>query len=302
MFILAFGVNRLSNTCRRIQLFPGGFVKRRTAIANLVESLENRALFAFTYGISGTTLTATGSSSSETLTITQSGSTLTVTATGTTTQNFTGITAVVVNANGGNDLISADIGVSSSIPMTFNGGTGNDTLVGANANDSLSGGDGDDDVEGRGGNDSLVGGLNDDLIIGGSGNDALFGSDGNDSLRGDSGADTVRGEGGVDRVDEGVTAAVKITLDNIANDGTFSGGGSTEFDNITNTNEILNGGDGDDLIDATAVAYSVTLIGGNGNDKLAGSSVTDFIDGGAGDDTVIAGSGSDIVINVEHTI
>jgi Ca2+-binding RTX toxin-like protein len=59
-----------------------------------------------------------------------------------------------------------------TIPMTVDGGAGNDTITGGAA----------DDV--------LIGGRGDDLIFGGDGNDLIFGGRGNDTVDGQRGTDT----------------------------------------------------------------------------------------------------------------
>jgi Ca2+-binding RTX toxin-like protein len=60
-------------------------------------------------------------------------------------------------------------------------------------------------------------------------------------------------------------------------------------------NAIIDGGSGDDLIDATQNQYGVQAEGGAGNDTILGSEYADSIDGGSGSD-YIAGNGGDDVI------
>jgi Ca2+-binding RTX toxin-like protein len=58
---------------------------------------------------------------------------------------------------------------------------------------------------------------------------------------------------------------------------------------------ILNGGNGNDILDAinTDVTGGDTLNGENGNDRLNGSVGIDTLNGGRGDDTVVGGKGTD---------
>jgi Ca2+-binding RTX toxin-like protein len=58
---------------------------------------------------------------------------------------------------------------------TFNGGDGNDIILGRALNDHISGGNGDDYVRGGAGNDNLAGDANADTLSGGLGNDLLDG-------------------------------------------------------------------------------------------------------------------------------
>src|SRR4029077_188303 len=57
----------------------------------------------------------------------------------------------------------------------------------------------------------------------------------------------------------------------------------------------VNGLDGDDRIDASAISIPVNLSGGNGNDTLTGGGGNDNISGGAGNDAINGGAGIDIL-------
>ncbi|HTK77795.1 MAG TPA: calcium-binding protein, partial [Gemmataceae bacterium] len=89
---------------------------------------------------------------------------------------------LVLNANGGDDTITASNGLSTLIQLTIDGGAGNDTITGGDGNDRLLGGDGNDTLVGNAGDDTLIGGPGDDVLIGGPGNDILNGAPGNDTL------------------------------------------------------------------------------------------------------------------------
>lgn len=64
---------------------------------------------------------------------------------------------------------------------------------------------------------------------------------------------------------------------------------------------ILNGGEGNDLLQATALSWAVTLRGGPGNDTHRGGRGNDDLDGGQGPDGFYGGAGSDRVIYASRT-
>lgn len=68
-----------------------------------------------------------------------------------------GISTVVVDARGGDDIITA-INVVAGLPITIYGGAGNDTITGGSGNDNLQGGDGNDTIRGGAGHDTIDGG------------------------------------------------------------------------------------------------------------------------------------------------
>jgi len=92
---------------------------------------------------------------------------------------------LVVNANGGNDSVTAGNGLAGLISLTFNGGTGDDTLVGGDGNDVLNGGDGNDTIIGGRGTDTALMGDGDDTFVWnpGDGSDVVEGQAGNDTLQ-----------------------------------------------------------------------------------------------------------------------
>lgn len=67
---------------------------------------------------------------------------------------------------------------------------------------------------------------------------------------------------------------------------------------VANDRLVINGGDGDDVIEASGVAVGaigLTLNGGDGNDVLIGSDGNDILIGGPGNDVLIGGLGIDIL-------
>src|SRR6516225_1418396 len=91
---------------------------------------------------------------------------------------------LVVNANGGDDTITAGNGLAGLISLTIDGGAGNDTITGGDGDDRLLGGDGNDLITGGRGNDTALLGAGDDTFVWnpGDGSDVVEGQDGTDTL------------------------------------------------------------------------------------------------------------------------
>jgi Ca2+-binding RTX toxin-like protein len=170
---------------------------------------------------------------------------------------------------------------------------GNDTVHGSSAGDIIKAGDG---------NDTVYGGASADDIDGGNGADQLYGEAGNDKLDGgvspaDFGTDLV----GVDRGDyisggSGVDwttyinklAGVRVTLDNVANDGVAA---QSENDNVLNDVEDVTGTWYNDNL--TGSASNNHLYGTNGDDVLYGLAGNDSLYGEKGRDAAYGGDGND---------
>src|SRR4029079_6748485 len=91
---------------------------------------------------------------------------------------------LVVNMNGGDDVITASNGLAALISLTIDGGAGNDTITGGDGADLLIGGDGNDLVNGGRGNDTALLGAGDDTFVWnpGDGSDVVEGQDGTDTM------------------------------------------------------------------------------------------------------------------------
>ena len=150
---------------------------------------------------------------------------------------------------------------------TFNGSTGNDSLVGSASADLISG---------LAGNDTLSGAAGADVISGGSGNDVVEGGNGADSVYGGAGNDYLAGQDLADPAGAAATGNLNpaVTSDDDAAD--FIDGGSG--------NDTILGGGGADL-----------LIGGTGDDVILGGTGADTVIGGLGADTVQGGDGNDLI-------
>jgi Ca2+-binding RTX toxin-like protein len=136
---------------------------------------------------------------------------------------------IVVNAGAGIDDVQIDdlnAPVSASIPVTLNGGDGDDLLDGGDGNDVLNGDAGNDRLYGDDGNDTLRGGGTGDTIYGGADNDYIYGYG---VLYGEGGDDTFfTGNGVPDTIDGGA-----------GNDTLTSPYDSEDLNNLTSVENII---------------------------------------------------------------
>ncbi len=203
--------------------------------------------------------------------------------------------------------ISADLFAKSVTKYQNGGAFGRDSisnvemLVGTRYSDVmsadsnanlLSGGGGDDCLNGRAGNDTLIGGLGTDQVSGENGDDLIV----QDSFEGD---DNLDGGAGIDTADYSRSAQagdnIKVRLasfsvekfhaDNLAQ--------SIGHDVIVDVENII-GGSGDD--DIAGNQMSNALAGGAGQDSLSGADGRDTLSGGTGDDVLSGGAASDLVV------
>lgn len=63
---------------------------------------------------------------------------------------------------------------------------------------------------------------------------------------------------------------------------------------LDKNNVTVNGGEGNDTLDASAAVRGLTLVGGTGADSLVGGKGNDSLDGGDGDDIFIGNGGADV--------
>lgn len=192
----------------------------------------------------------------------------------------------------GNDLIlrveTVNLrGGSGNNVLDVTGFRGTAFLDGDNGNDTLIGGNGADWLFGNGGIDSLQGGPGSDTLDGGSSGDRLDGGAGDDELRGgtDTSSDTLRGGDGMDRVVESSNTNFTITPERVI------GRGSDQINSVEAV--FVSGGRGNNRLNASAFAGSVTLDGGTGDDTLIGGTGSDDLRGGVGRDSIVGGHGDD---------
>ncbi|WLI90254.1 Ig-like domain-containing protein [Massilia sp. R2A-15] len=165
---------------------------------------------------------------------------------------------ISVMGTAGNDTYRVVLGKDT----TYDGGKGNDKIIGAAGADVLIGGEGNDTIDGGAGNDVITGNDGIDSLAGGDGNDSLDGGAGNDSLNGGNGDDFVDGGIGDDLVQGG--AGADRLVGNAGNDAMLGGKGD----------DVLDGGSGNDLF-----VFSL----GSGHDTILGFK--------PGEDTILTGFG-----------
>ncbi len=186
-----------------------------------------------------------------------------------------GFDRIVAEAGDAADRMS--VATDFGVAVDFNGGNGNDILIGGAMDDVL---------EGMAGNDVLDGGRGDDFIVGHSGDDIMIGG---------PGADTFYGTSGIDEADYSDSPeAVTITRQFLSNGGfqyLVGEGGHAEGDILSGVDR-LRGSRFDDHLEASE-AYASMLQGGDGDDFLKGSTVDDLIEGGAGADDIRGRTGFD---------
>ncbi|MFM7541638.1 MAG: calcium-binding protein, partial [Planctomycetota bacterium] len=199
--------------------------KNRNSFLPAIEALETRATPAagITASLFRGQLIINGTERADIITLVRRGATIGVRGVPGSTFQARLVVSVQINAGGGNDVVRANTealigGVPITLPVTINGGAGNDTITGGAGNDSINGGDGNDSINGGAGNDVINGNNGNDTLTGGNGNDAINGNDGNDAVSGGQGNDAVTGGNGIDTLN--------------GNDG----------------NDSINGGAGDDLL------------------------------------------------------
>jgi len=162
------------------------------------------------------------------------------------------------------DTMTAAAGVA----VTFNGGPGNDTLIGDSAADTLNGDAGNDILRGAGGAD---------ILNGGDGNDSF------DEETASNGGDIFNGGAGIDTLDYSQRGVgVKVTMDGTAADDGALVSSVSEGDNCKADVENILG---------TTLADNIT---GNAlNNTITGDLGIDVLNGGAGDDVFLAGAAID---------
>jgi Ca2+-binding RTX toxin-like protein len=153
--------------------------------------------------------------------------------------------------------------------LAFDGGLGNDTIIGGALNDWIKGGDGNDVLDGGAGSDKMEGGLGDDTYYVDT---TAVGTSGDLVIE--------KFNEGIDTVISTVTHTLKSNVENLTlmGAGEISGFGN-ELANVIIGNDAKNSIKGD--------LGNDTLYGMGGNDSITGGAGNDAIDGGAGVDTAV---------------
>ena len=101
----------------------------------------------------------------------------------------------------------------------------------------------------------------------------------------------------LDAGDGNDTVSLAASL-NSAVDGHDGGGGGGDNNGQNNDGGglFINLGAGNDSVDATALHFSVLVLGGDGNDMMLGGTAADFFSGEAGNDTLLGAGGDDLLL------
>ncbi|HEV2748237.1 MAG TPA: calcium-binding protein [Allosphingosinicella sp.] len=227
---------------------------------------------------------------------------------------------LVINANGGDDAVSAGNGLAALVTLSVDGGEGNDTITGGDGNDVLLGGDGNDVIAGGRGTDVGLLGAGDDRFVWnpGDSSDTVEGQAGLDELDfNGSGAseqfgisanggrvrfvrdvaavtmdlndvETLRLDalGGADAITVGDLFGTGVTQVAISLAGTLGGGaGDGQLDRVT-----VSGGPGDNVVELLGQTNAVTIVGLPALVALSQIEAGDqlVVNGGAGNDYVSA--------------
>ena len=197
---------------------------------------------------------------------------------------------LVLNANGGDDVITAGNGLANLIHLTIDGGAGNDTITGGDGNDTLLGGDGNDVITGGRGNDQLFGGAGDDTFIWNPG-------DGSDVVDGGAGFDTLQFNGA--NVAENMTISANGSHAQLFRD---VGNVTMDLTGIERINvAALGGADNvtvNDLTHTGITQVNIDLSATPGSGVGDGAADTVTVNGTAGNDHIqVTGSGTSVSVN-----
>ena len=189
---------------------------------------------------------------------------------------------------------------STIVTEILDGDAGNDHLYGGQFADTLNGGAGNDMIHYSHGRDSVFGGDDHDTY-------AFYGSETADDIRFEAETDPTTGEsaaaiyvngerqGQLDEVDVEAIGIYAQSGDDTVN---------IHFGNLAVADIFVDGGAGNDTIDATGLQASAyifggigddTITGGLGNDTIYGQEDNDVLHGGAGDDQIDGGSGVNMI-------
>jgi len=196
---------------------------------------------------------------------------------------------LVVNANGGDDVITAGNGLANLIQLTLDGGDGNDTITGGDGNDTLIGGNG---------NDVITGGRGNDVALLGTGNDTFVWNpgDGSDTVEGQDGFDTLQFNGA--NVNENVNISANGSRVRFTRD---VGNVTMDINGIERINFVALGGLDNIVVNnlaGTGVSQVAIDLSGTPDSNVGdGASDSVTVNGTAGNDTVqVSGVGGFVTV------
>ncbi|MFC7494054.1 MULTISPECIES: Calx-beta domain-containing protein [unclassified Nocardioides] len=173
----------------------------------------------------------------------------------------------VENVRGGSAEDTINLPATGS--LVVDGGTGNDTVVGAGSTGIVMGNDG---------NDTFLGGTGSVQVIGSGGDDVLVDGPGSQTFLGMEGRDTVDYSG--------APGKVRVIIDGEPGDGPEG----QRTDNVIDTDVVIGSAHDDELTGGSAAEE---LRGGHGVDVIEGGPGADRLDGGVGDDRLFGNTGGD---------
>jgi Ca2+-binding RTX toxin-like protein len=100
-----------------------------------------------------------------------------------------------------------------------------------------------------------------------------------------NGVITVNGTSGDDTITTSMAGTINITVNGV----------TTKFVGTGQTGLVINAGDGNDTVNASAQTRAVTVYGGAGNDTITGGTSNDSLYGESGDDVLRGGTGKDVL-------
>lgn len=206
---------------------------------------------------------------------------------------FSGDADALLDGGAGNDLLVLDRGGATGPVLLrlsdqlVEGGAV--TLLSGIERVQASGGSGADTLEGAAGDDLLRGGAGNDRLVGGAGRNQLYGEVGDDTLVSTDWDSLLDGGAGNDLavLDRGFASRGLVLAGGLFGDGIAT----TSLVGIERLSVI--GGGGDDRL--AGMAGADTLRGGAGRDYLDGLSGADELYGEAGDDTLVAAPGAAVL-------
>jgi Ca2+-binding RTX toxin-like protein len=202
---------------------------------------------------------------------------------------------LVVNGNGGDDVIQAGNGLAPLISLTFDGGAGNDTLIGGDGNDTLIGGDGNDIINGGRGNDVALMGAGNDTFVWNPG-------DGSDTVEGQDGIDTLQFNGAnvnehIDLSANGSRLRFTRDVGNIVMD--VNGTEQVNFAALGGADTINVG----NLVTTDVLQVNLDLSGTTGSGIGDGQADTVIVNGSGGNDSIqVSGGGSSYAVTGLHSV
>ncbi|WP_371158207.1 beta strand repeat-containing protein [Jannaschia sp. 2305UL9-9] len=171
----------------------------------------------------------------------------------------------------------------------------NDTITGNNSANQLRGSAGDDVIDALNGTDLVFGDAGDDTLLGGSSADTLVGGTGADNLNGGASNDFASYQQATmglmaDLADASANTGEAAGDTYVSIEGLLGGMGNDTLAGSANA-DTLSGREGDDM-----------LIGRDGNDVLTGNEGNDTLNGGLGGDNLNGGGGDgDVASYVDAT-